>query len=172
MAKLLIDCDKLAIFVILIKLGQLKNFIGNFLIENKIIIRFDELVTKQFALTVKQTVWIQYFKTFKSSQQILNCILIHFSLQKKIQATLRLDEKKSGANKIDSNNQIEKDSITVELSTNPSADKADSKANPQEPLPNILDYSLVGDRAVIFSLDNQVGGLVRALRIFQASINP
>lgn len=46
-------------------------------------------------------------------------------------------------------------------------EKTNAKGNQQEALPNILDYSLVGDRAVIFSLDNQVGGLVRALRIFQ-----
>lgn len=93
--------------------------------------------------------------------------------QKKIQATLRLDEKKPSIDKVDSNNnQIEnKNSITVQLSANPSLDKAAPKTNAEQ-LTNILDYSLVGDRAVIFSLDNQVGGLVRALRIFQASINP
>lgn len=35
--------------------------------------------------------------------------------------------------------------------------------------PGINECSLVGDRAVVFSLNNQVGGLVRALRIFQVS---
>jgi hypothetical protein len=34
---------------------------------------------------------------------------------------------------------------------------------------SISDCSLVGDRAVVFSLNNQVGGLVRALRIFQVN---
>lgn len=86
------------------------------------------------------------------------------------------DDKTNGkkANQIDcNNNQIDKNSITVQLSTETKNKKTDHltstdhKADQQEA--NILDYSFVGDRAVIFSLDNQVGGLVRALRIFQVS---
>ena len=116
--------------------------------------------------------WIKF--RLKMRVRFTNFVFcFHLLKQKKIQATLRLDERKkqTGANKVDlNNNRTEKDSITVQLNANPTAEKAESKAN-QEQLPNILDYSLVGDRAVIFSLDNQVGGLVRALRIFQASID-
>lgn len=76
-----------------------------------------------------------------------------------------MDDDRSKANKKDlNNNQTDKNSKNQ--SESKLSVKNDPKNQENQP-PNILDYSLVGDRAVIFSLDNQVGGLVRALRIFQ-----
>lgn len=48
--------------------------------------------------------------------------------------------------------------------------KQSIRSNDDEPAEqSISDCSMVGDRAVVFSLNNQVGGLVRALRIFQVA---